>query len=225
MISGLEVATTSDGESKPMDCPGKPCQLDEAEVARRREVCRSNAAVTMMTHGGRLVDLFDPDPKSIALDDIAWSLAHQNRFCGHVGVYTVAEHSIRAARLALDRGADAFAVLMHDAHEAYLGDITRPVKQVIESAAPGLLKRIEIGLDRAIATALGFDVDRLWHPAVKTFDETMLAIEERDLRMPKAWRRDVPEWSWREDIGKGWLPPDAYEEFCYWFHRLKERTA
>lgn len=62
-----------------------------------------------------------------ALEDIAHSLSMQCRFTGHVSrFYSVAEHCVIGSRLLPDRLAMPF--LWHDAEEAYVGDITRPLK-------------------------------------------------------------------------------------------------
>lgn len=68
----------------------------------------------------------------IRIDDIAWSLAHQNRAIGHWGTYSVAQHAVHAADLVLERTGDTMKALMalhHDDSEAYLGDIIRPLKE------------------------------------------------------------------------------------------------
>lgn len=80
----------------------------------------------VMTYSGVKFDLFKPKIDQVRLIDIAHSLANQCRFNGHCDrFYSVAEHSVYVSYFA---GAEG---LMHDAAEAYIGDITGPLKQFI----------------------------------------------------------------------------------------------
>jgi len=80
----------------------------------------------MLTKSGRKVDLLNPKPDMICLDDIAYHLARINRFSGATSEpWSVAQHSIFAAALAEADDHGAYSVLwtlLHDAHEAYTGD-------------------------------------------------------------------------------------------------------
>lgn len=75
----------------------------------------------------------DPEIKDISIEDIAHSLSLMTRANGHFKeFYSVAQHSIYCAREAISRGYSnrvVLACLIHDASEAYLADITRPVKK------------------------------------------------------------------------------------------------
>lgn len=85
---------------------------------------------TTITHSGRMVDLLNVTPEDIKLSDISWALAHINRFYGHASrSYSVAEHSINVARL-LPEPIKIYG-LLHDAHEAYIGDLSTPMKQAL----------------------------------------------------------------------------------------------
>jgi hypothetical protein len=80
---------------------------------------------------GKLVDLGRPKLEDIEIDDIAWSLAHMARFNGHLIIQiSVAQHSIYVSELVPEPL--RLAALLHDAHEAYLGDIVRPVKRYLK---------------------------------------------------------------------------------------------
>jgi hypothetical protein len=81
---------------------------------------------------GQLIDLAKPTPADIHIEDIAWSLAHMLRFNGHLLMQvSVARHSIWVAELVPEPL--RLAALLHDAHEAYLGDIVRPVKRYMKT--------------------------------------------------------------------------------------------
>lgn len=87
---------------------------------------------TIRTVSGQYVDLFDPSPMTIRLTDIAHALSLINRFGGHMAhPYSVAEHSLGVSNMVLRRTGDyraALLGLLHDAPEAYLGDMVRPLK-------------------------------------------------------------------------------------------------
>ena len=88
----------------------------------------------LQTRTGICFDLDDPDPVNVTLPDIIWALAHLPRFTGHAGGYSVAQHSVTCAREAAHRGMDLLTIrcaLMHDAHEAYTGDVSTPVKKCL----------------------------------------------------------------------------------------------
>lgn len=82
----------------------------------------------ILTHTGKRFDLFEPDADMIDPRDIAHSLAHLCRFNGHTReFYSVAQHSCIVAELVPEE--HKLTALLHDATEAYLGDMTRPLKQ------------------------------------------------------------------------------------------------
>ena len=100
----------------------------------------------IQTYSGKRFDAFLPKVEDIDFVDIAHSLAHQCRFAGHCKrFYSVAEHSVLAANweyldsIMGDAPINARRwALMHDAAEAYIGDIVRPIKR-----RPGLMPELE----------------------------------------------------------------------------------
>jgi len=81
---------------------------------------------------GKLIDPFNPDPELIGLVDIAHSLSNICRWNGHtMRFYSVAEHCIFVSGLVESRE-DKLAALLHDASEAYIADLVRPVKYRME---------------------------------------------------------------------------------------------
>lgn len=90
----------------------------------------------IITHSGLFVYPFDPQPEEIAAEDIWWALSRIPRFNGHTKrPYTVAEHSLICAWLAPKPL--KLAALLHDAAEAYIGDIMRPVKVDLKTSFAG----------------------------------------------------------------------------------------
>lgn len=81
----------------------------------------------MQTYTGRQFWPMDPHPEEVYIEDIAHSLAMQCRFAGHcLRFYSVAEHSVLMSRYVSP--ANALWALLHDAGEAYLVDVPRPLK-------------------------------------------------------------------------------------------------
>lgn len=85
------------------------------------------------TYSGVMFDPLNPDPALIDIRDIAHSLSMLCRANGHFkSFYSVGQHSINCMREAAARGYSRrvqMACLLHDASEAYLADVTRPVKK------------------------------------------------------------------------------------------------
>jgi len=82
------------------------------------------------TYSGQYVNLLDPHADTINLYDIAHSLSNQCRFAGHTThFYSVAEHCLNCAVMGEPK--IRLALLMHDAAEAYLLDIPRPLKALM----------------------------------------------------------------------------------------------
>jgi len=126
----------------------------------------------------------DPRPEEVNIEDIANALSKMCRFGGHSRqFYSVAEHSLWVSYrvppwLAL-------AGLLHDAHEAYVGDMIRPVKNSIRIAMGSLWDTIEADLQRAITTQLGGAIENDDDARIiKNVDNKALATERRDLRVP-----------------------------------------
>lgn len=84
----------------------------------------------MQTFTGRAFWPLDPRPEDVDIADIAHGLAHQCRYAGHCRrFYSVAEHSVLLARVAAPE--HRLWALLHDAAEAYLVDLPRPVKRQV----------------------------------------------------------------------------------------------
>ncbi len=142
-----------------------------------------------VTACGRRVFVLDPRPEDIAIQDIAHALSHICRFGGHaLQFYSVAQHSVLVSRL-VPREL-AFAALMHDAAEAYVGDVIRPIKRELGE----VYKRIEMKWEIAIAVRFGFDLSPDDERAIKLADVIALVTERRDIGSPD-WR----SWGWKED--------------------------
>lgn len=122
----------------------------------------------VQTYTGRRLYFDDPDPVEIDLTDIAQALLHLNRFTGHAGRYSVATHSVAVLHCAIEMGADRAtqrAALMHDAHEAYVGDVSTPLKRVLGPAWAAVERRVEQAVVSRFGLQISADQRRLVHLA------------------------------------------------------------
>lgn len=136
---------------------------------------------TITTVSGIRFTPFDPRPDQINIRDIATALSHLCRWSGHVERFmSVGEHSILVSRLVekLGYGArSALTGLLHDASEAYLADLPRPIKY-----HKGL-KTYRVTEDRIhAAIAQKFDLDWPHHPEIKSADNSLLMTEAAVLK-------------------------------------------
>lgn len=122
------------------------------------------------TNSGLFINVFEPTKDVIAIEDIAHALASVPRFGGHLNRhYSVAQHSVMCMMEVASLG-DKKAALMHDASEAYLGDIPTPIKARLPE-----YKVCEHNLMLMIADKFGFEYPL--NEAVKDIDARMLQIE------------------------------------------------
>lgn len=107
-------------------------------------------ADTIRTFSGAYIDVFFPDPSQIIIGDIAWGLSHTARFGGHTkGFLSVAQHSCQVADMVPPEY--QLCALLHDASEAYIGDIPAPIKKKLPH-----YKAMENSLMMTIAEVFGF---------------------------------------------------------------------
>lgn len=89
---------------------------------------------TMCVTPWGIYDVVNPQEKDIKWDMIAQSLSRQTRFNGlngDIGGYSIAQHCVLGADALMEEQGDTYLAahfLLHDAHEAFIGDITRPVE-------------------------------------------------------------------------------------------------
>ncbi len=130
----------------------------------------------MWTYSGKQVWPDRPDPEDICIEDIAHALSMQCRYNGHVShFYSVAEHSVLVSLMVPPEL--AIEALLHDATEAYCGDLIRPIKMQLPE-----FKRLEGWIDAAIR--LRFRLPPTEHPLVKQADNDILHTEYRWLMRP-----------------------------------------
>lgn len=169
----------------------------------------------ILTHSGTAYDFERPCLVDIHIRDIARSLSQTCRFTGHTRrFYSVAQHSVLVSYIVPPDM--ALVGLLHDAHEAYVGDVSTPLKTLLPDYAI-----IEQRAWVAVATRLG--INPILPPDVKKADRILLATEKRDLmpRDERLWpeiNNIVP----LQDRIKPWHPEKALKRFLA---RYAEITA
>ena len=134
---------------------------------------------TIKVRAGHYVDLLDPDPSTLEIESIASSLSKICRYGGHCKYfYSVAEHCVMCCKLAReDEQSQDFirALLLHDASEAYLGDMVKPLKVALRD-----YQGVEANFEKIVSKA--FNVDLLGHhQTIKKYDLELLKIEKESL--------------------------------------------
>lgn len=105
------------------------------------------------TWTGKYVDLAAPQAHQIDLDSVAHGLANTCRYNGQVRFYSVAEHAVMVSRRLERQGWDVefqLAGLHHDDAEAFLGDVTRPLKSLFQPTYAGLTNKMDWAICRAL---------------------------------------------------------------------------
>jgi hypothetical protein len=146
----------------------------------------------IQTHGANAFDFeaaLRGEHQAITLQDIAHSLAMQCRYTGHTAWhYSIAQHSILVSQLATRWAAQggverrdlrkyAAAGLMHDAAEAYVGDVSRPLKHLLRSTSDAY-DRIEGAVEAMIERRFGLVVTEPMRQLVKRADVALLHWEK-----------------------------------------------
>jgi len=170
--------------------------------------------IFMQTYTGKTLDLKHPKPEQIDIRDIAHGLSQVCRFSGQCKFfYSVAQHSVLVSRIV---NLHPLAGLLHDATEAYLGDVPSPVKQLCPD-----YKRLESKVWGAIAGKFGLLPAMPYE--VHQADLRMLATE-RDVVFEDRilWGAHIDDVEpYMIDIDE-WLPGLAEECFLERFEELTD---
>lgn len=169
----------------------------------------------MQTFSGRKFWPLDPRSDEVHIEDIAHALSMQCRYGGHcTRFYSVAEHSVLMARTFANRDLALWA-LLHDAAEAYVADVPRPLKRFL----PGY-KEAENKVMAAICDRFGLPHEM--PERVKYADECILADEIRQAMVKMAWHEEHAT-----PLGvtlRFWDQERACEEFLLEFWNLSDRV-
>lgn len=138
---------------------------------------------------GRLLDPLNPSPKDINIIDIAHALARMPRFAGHTKrFYSVAEHCLRCLQFVKSNEKHGLEVLLHDASEAYLMDIPKPIKHRL----PDYI-HAEKKLENSIDIAFGLN-SLFYKKKIKEIDNFVLQEELIYLWQEETLLDEKPLW-------------------------------
>jgi hypothetical protein len=193
-----------------MSVPRKTFVPNIQELALKTDT-QYKAATFIETYTGRAFWPLDPTMDALSIIDIAHALSNQCRYSGHVAwFYPVAQHCCLLATYVVKHGGsalDALQILMHDAPEAYLVDVPRPVKQYMPEYRVW---------DHAINDVIRDWMGWKYLPMLPIQDEldSRIIVDERAQLMDKARRND---WGHNlEPLGieiVPWSPIEAEEAF------------
>jgi uncharacterized protein len=178
---------------------------------------------TILTHSGKYFDFTSPESHKFDIEDIAQALSNICRFNGQCDFfYSVAQHSVGVSHLVPPE--HALGGLLHDAAEAYLGDVTAPLKARMPD-----YRKLETRVERAVLAQFG--LPETLPPCVKKADLMMLKLERQVL-----FSRDPGgEWETTLNVASapasllpwGYTPSQARDQFLARFSYINElfRTA
>jgi len=167
--------------------------------------------IWIQTWSGLRFSPLDPQRYGITIGDIAHALAYTCRFGGHCSrYYSVAEHSVYVSHH-VPEGL-ALTGLLHDAAEAYLGDVPRPLKPMWRN-----YKTIERKVLQAICVRFSAEYP---DERVKRIDNAILATEAHVLMGQGLSGWHLPENPLEISIA-GWGPEEAERRFLERYHQIK----
>ena len=172
----------------------------------------------MNTFYGRTFDPMEMTEENVALEDIARALSLLCRGGGHIRhFYSVAQHSINCAKEAKARELPErmqLACLLHDASEAYISDIIRPVKEHLNNYLEIEAKIMAVIWKHFHLENLTEEEQRIW----KEIDDAVLVYEFHYL-MAGSLEMEVQELCSEPDVSeRNWREIET--EFQQWAERL-----
>lgn len=161
-------------------------------------VVSNDRGPAIQLRSGKMFYLLDPRPEDFEIEDIAAALAKINRYTGHTSVpFSVAQHSVMASEIA--EPGDELWALLHDGAEAFVGDISSPLKRALK----GVVAVVEEPILKCVIEKYGLS----WPmPAsVHHIDMVMLSTEKRCLMaqtvewpgLPEPLAEKITPWPWK----------------------------
>jgi hypothetical protein len=185
------------------------------------------------TASGVDFDLLEPERNHVYIEDVAIALSRCVRFSGQYrfnldGIYNVAQHSVMVARMcdAAERYDAAAWALMHDATEAFYGDVVTPLKALLPTYVK-LENRCAIHIQRRFRITMSTDIEA----AVTRFDRLALKCEAVELvgensSVTRSFgtpsHEDLELWNsaLRGEEFRIWSPRESYNAFLSTYREL-----
>lgn len=147
----------------------------------------------IMTASGNYFNFEDPDPDSFSIEDIAYALSNTCRYGGHCKpFYSVAQHCVYVSHHV--PAGFALHALLHDAQEAFVGDIPSPLKRMLPE-----FKIIEKRCEEAVMRK--FNVHDSIESYTRVKEADLIALRsEREVLLPKGEEGDAWWWVVEEGI-------------------------
>jgi len=178
-------------------------RIENDHIMSRLEVDKI-AKGCIRTRSGVYVNVFEPDPETILIEDIAHALSFMPRWGGHTWSLehplSVAEHCLRVCERVPDEL--KLAGLLHDASEAYMMDLPKPIKRQMAEYI-----MVEDHLMEVIARK--FDFDWPLHKLIKQADAEVADVEWNHFKI--------------HDLVHPWNPVRARMEFMKLYNQITNR--
>ena len=195
-------------ENEMMDVDDRAYKIQSRRFKVLDEAVRQNTYIR--TYTGRQFFLMRPTAEMVSLDDVAHALARLCRYTGHCSAfYSVAQHSVLMSKLASSKEVAQWC-LLHDAAEAYVGDVSTPLKLLLPN-----YREIEKKIMGVIAERFGLVPEK--PEEMDHLDQVMLATEQRDL-MPT--RDGCPDVKPNSSPVQPWTVGTSETQFIFRFDEL-----
>jgi hypothetical protein len=190
--------------------------MSVSSIGMHKTIAKKGPSIILSN--GKSLYYDDPDPRVMDPEVIAASLSKLCRWTGHcLEFFSVAQHCVIVSK-ACDPE-HALAGLMHDASEAFVGDVNRPLKFAFETAAPGMFSEIEDRMHVAIAKRYGHQFP--YDESVDRADSLSLATEKRDI-LP---RDGIPWLNMPDPLPTVIKPLGPRGAYTLWMDRYEELTS
>lgn len=169
-----------------------------------------NSKHIIVTRSGKVMEFGNFRVEDINIEDIAWALSNLCRFTGHTSTfYSVAQHLILCSQCLDGTPTEKLQALLHDAAEAYINDLSSPLKAHIR----GRYMELHEDIDKKVAQRFG--LTELMTPKVKLVDQIAL-IYEWEAFFPQISREESKALGFNMSLSGQWdnWTPKQFSEDC-----------
>lgn len=170
----------------------------------------------IVTYSGYRFHPLSPTAETIHMNDIAHALSQQGRFSGHtLRYYSVAQHCVLVSELS--KGRAALAGLLHDAAEAYILDVPRPIKQL---SIMSDYRKMDNAITKVIFKKYNVSFDKVIQDQVKKADNAALYIEALNLMYINSFANIERFEEYTDFTLPTWSAKEAEKQFILKFREL-----